>query len=159
MTTRVFRYPYAGLGSLLVIPWLGLVIALVLAYLVFLKPHFLVPSTLPAGYFGLVLALVTSGYFFRFDWHRRHQFEPTDAGLIMTGPRARKALTAWTDFTRADYRTNSGALLLLRTSGRPLVLYPAALLNGSALVAELDRRTTLGLANIVDLQAALLRAT
>jgi hypothetical protein len=159
MTATVYRYPSAGLGSLLVIPWFGLVMALALAYLVFLKPQFLVPSTLPAGYFGLLLALVTSAYFFRFDWHRRHHFEPTDAGLVVIGPRDKRELTAWSEFTRADYRTNTGALLLARGKrGRPVVLYPAALLNGSALVATIDSRTRLGLAQIIDLQAALLRA-
>ena len=159
MQPDLYRYPRAGLGLLLVIPCLALLLALTLAYLVFVKPAFLDPSTLPAGYFGFVLAMATSAYYFRLDWHRRQAFEPGDAGLTVIGPRARRRTTAWADFTRADFHTNTGALLLARrTGGRRVVLYPAALERGVSLVAELDARTDLRLASIVDLQAALARA-
>lgn len=159
MQQTPYRYPRAGLGLLLVIPCLGLLLAVGLAYLVFAKPTFLVPSTLPAGYFGLVLAMATSAYYFRLDWHRRHAFAPSDAGLTVIGPRDRRITVPWADFLRADFHTNTGALLLARrTGGRRVVLYPASLERGAALVTELDARTDLRLAGIVDLEAALARA-
>lgn len=159
MTARLFRYPTAGLGMLLFIPWLGVVFALALAYLLFGNPNFLVPSTRPAGYFGLLLAAVTTIYFVRYDWHRRQQFETTDDTLTVITATGKRRVTPWTALTRADYRTNSGALVLTpHTGGSRFTLYPTALEHGTDLVALIDARTSLRLNQIPDLQAALRRA-
>ena len=117
MTVRVFRYPTAGLGVLLFIPWLGMVCVLALAFLLFGNPNFLVPSTRPAGYFGLLLAAGTTAYFLRLDWHRRQQFEATDDALTVLTATGRRQPIAWAALQRAEYRTNSGALVLRRHGG------------------------------------------
>lgn len=159
MPAGPFRYSSAGLGPLLFIPWLGLVTVVFLAYLLFAKPVPIVPSTLPAGYFALVLATVTTIYFFRYDWYRRQQFELTDAGLTVITARGTRRTTVWSDLLQAQFRTNTGALVLSGRAGAgALVLYPGSLEKGAELLAEIDARTSLQLAALPDLQAALQRA-
>lgn len=158
MTPRTYHYPTEGLGALRFIPWLDLILASMLAYLLFANPNFLIPSTRPAGYFGLLLAGATSFYFFRFDRHRRQHFETTDTALTVIGPGARRRAIPWSALHRAEFHTNTGALVLHHSARRGgAVLYPAALEHGAELVATIDAMTPLQLAAIPDLQAALAR--